>query len=152
MLKVEQALTDRLPWLEKHPRILRPIAAMLERLAHEERFNDTLRTVAPATGFAFVERTLDHLRVSYRVDERERENIPVEGPLLVVANHPLGMTDALALISLIGSVRQDVRILGNDHFPRCRNWATCCCRWTCSARVPVRACAMCSARSRKARP
>ncbi|WP_250628027.1 lysophospholipid acyltransferase family protein [Pinirhizobacter soli] len=114
MLKVEQALTDRLPWLEKHPRILRPIAAMLERLAHEERFNHTLRTVAPATGFAFVERTLDHLHVSYRVDERERENIPVEGPLLVVANHPLGMTDALALISLIGSVRQDVRILGND--------------------------------------
>jgi small neutral amino acid transporter SnatA (MarC family) len=31
-----------------------------------------------------------------------------------VANHPLGMLDAMALMDLIGSVRGDVRILGND--------------------------------------
>lgn len=32
----------------------------------------------------------------------------------MVANHPLGMQDALALLQLIGSVRLDVSILGND--------------------------------------
>ena len=51
---------------------------------------------------------------SYHINPRERENIPVDGPLLVVANHPLGMLDALALLQLIGSVRRDVRMLGND--------------------------------------
>lgn len=57
---------------------------------------------------------LDLLGTSYYVNPRERENIPVDGGLLVVANHPLGMQDALALLQLIGSVRSDVRILGND--------------------------------------
>ena len=65
-------------------------------------------------GFDFVERVLDVLGTSYSLNPREREHIPVDGPLLVVANHPLGMKDALALLQLIGSVRRDVRILGND--------------------------------------
>ncbi|MGP1666535.1 MAG: 1-acyl-sn-glycerol-3-phosphate acyltransferase, partial [Rhodanobacter sp.] len=54
------------------------------------------------------------LGTSYYLDPRERENIPLDGPLLVVANHPLGMQDALALLHLVGSVRRDVRMLGND--------------------------------------
>src|SRR5690625_550567 len=33
---------------------------------------------------------------------------------MVVANHPLVMLDALALLRLVGSVRRDVRVLGND--------------------------------------
>ena len=54
------------------------------------------------------------LGTSYHVNPREREHIPrLDGPLLVVANHPLGMQDALALLQLIGSVRRDVRFLGN---------------------------------------
>jgi putative hemolysin len=114
MLSIEQALTDRIPWLAQHPRIRRPVANMLEKLAHETRFNHTLDQVAPAEGFDFCERMLDYLGVSCQVTERERENIPVEGPLIVVANHPLGMVDAIALLQLIGTVRQDVRILGND--------------------------------------
>ncbi|MBB3229062.1 putative hemolysin [Luteibacter sp. Sphag1AF] len=114
MLSIEQALTDRIPWLAQHPRIRKPVAGMLEKLAHETRFNATLDHAGHAQGFDFCERTLDYLGVSCRVTERERENIPVEGPLIVVANHPLGMVDAIALLQLIGSVRRDVRILGND--------------------------------------
>jgi putative hemolysin len=34
--------------------------------------------------------------------------------LLVVANHPSGALDALALLHLVGSVRRDVRIVAND--------------------------------------
>lgn len=114
MLSVEQTLVERLPWLAQHPRIRRQVASMLGRLADEQGFNRTLDAVGAAEGFDFVERGLDVLGVSYRAVAREKEHIPVEGPLLVVANHPLGMVDALTLLNLIGSVRQDVRILGND--------------------------------------
>lgn len=114
MLSVEQTLNERLPWLAQHPGLLRPIAGMLGRLADEEGFNRTLDRIGEAEGFDFVERALDILGVSYYVNPRERENIPVEGGVLVVANHPLGMLDALALLQLVGSVRDDVKILGND--------------------------------------
>ena len=114
MLSIEQTLTARLPWLALHPRIRRPVADMLGRLADEDGFNRVLDKVGAAEGFDFVERVLDLLGTSYYVNPRERENIPVDGGLLVVANHPLGMQDALAMLQLIGSVRSDVRILGND--------------------------------------
>lgn len=114
MLSIEQSLTDRLPWLANHPRIRRPMAGVLGRLADEEGFNRVLASAGALQGFDFVERVLDVLGTSHHVHARERENIPVDGPLLVVANHPLGMQDALALLQLIGSVRSDVRVLGND--------------------------------------
>ncbi|HEY2623740.1 MAG TPA: lysophospholipid acyltransferase family protein [Dyella sp.] len=114
MLSVEQTLTERLPWLAQHPLIRRPVAGMLGRLADQNGFNRTLDAIGEAEGFDCVERVLEILGVSYFVNPRERENIPVEGGVLIVANHPVGMMDALTLLQLVGSVRSDVRILAND--------------------------------------
>ncbi|MGC1549665.1 MAG: lysophospholipid acyltransferase family protein [Rhodanobacter sp.] len=114
MLSVEQSLTERMPWLAQHPKIRRPVAGMLGRLADETGFNRVLERVGDIEGFSFVERALEVLDASYHVNLREREHIPTEGGVLVVANHPLGMVDALALLQLVGSVRRDVRILGNN--------------------------------------
>ncbi len=114
MLSVDKSLIERLPWLAQHPNVRRPVAGMLGRLADEAGFNKVLEAVRGLEGHAFAERTLEVLGASYHVNPRERENIPAEGPVLAVANHPLGMLDAIALLHLIGSVREDVRILGND--------------------------------------
>ncbi|GAB2557773.1 bifunctional ornithine lipid synthase OlsF [Rhodanobacter koreensis] len=114
MLSIEQSLVERLPWLAQYPAIRRPVAGMLGRLADQDGFNRVLDLVGAVEGFDFVEQVLDVLGTSYHINLREREHIPLDGPLLVVANHPLGMQDALALLQLIGSVRTDVRILGND--------------------------------------
>jgi len=114
MLHVEQTLTERLPWLAQHPMIRKPVAGMLGRLADEAGFNRVLDRLANTKGLDFAEQVLDLLGCSYHVVQREREHIPVEGGVLIVANHPLGMLDAMALLDLVGSVRKDVRILGND--------------------------------------
>lgn len=113
MLRIEQTLTEQLPWLNQHPGIRRPVTELLSRLADEEGFKRVLNQTGALEGLDFVERTLDLLGTRYILDPREREHIPVEGPLLVVANHPLGMQDALVLLQMIGSVRPDVRILAN---------------------------------------
>ena len=114
MLSIERSLVDRLPWLAQYPRIRRPMAGMLGRLADEDGFNRVLDRVGAAEGFDFVDRVLDVLGTSHRINPGDLENIPAEGPLLVVANHPLGMQDALAVLQVVGSVRRDVRVLGND--------------------------------------
>src|ERR1700743_1878626 len=137
MLSIDQTLAERLPWLGQHPLIRKPLVGMLEKLAHESRFNQTLDHAGTALCFHFCRRPLDYLGVSCRITERERENIPVEGPLLVVANHPLGMGDAIALLQMIGSVgraaarpvaparggvRQGRRLEDAWHLPQHRSW------------------------------
>ena len=48
------------------------------------------------------------------MDQVERERLPQAGRVVIVANHPLGAVDSLALLAFVGSVRRDVRILAND--------------------------------------
>ncbi|MGY3040944.1 hypothetical protein ACVWWQ_002575 [Rhodanobacter sp. TND4EL1] len=85
MLSIEQSLVERLPWLAQYPALRRPMSGMLERLADEDGFNRVLRRVGTAEGFDFVERVLDVLGTSYHLNLREREHIPLDGPLLVEA-------------------------------------------------------------------
>ena len=116
MISVERSFFDKFPRLAagRARAFSQPVVELLRKIACEERINRTLARFDASSGFDFVERVLDELAVSYRVANTDRDNIPSEGPLVVVANHPLGALDALALLHLIGSVRRDVRILGND--------------------------------------
>ncbi|GAB1408717.1 lysophospholipid acyltransferase family protein [Thermomonas brevis] len=65
-------------------------------------------------GFAFVAAALQFLGTRYRIDDAALARIPAQGKLLIVANHPSGALDALALLDAVGQVRSDVRIVAND--------------------------------------
>lgn len=116
MISVERIFHERFPRLaEGRPRELaRPVVELLRRVACEERINAFLAETKGLVGFAFVERAIELLQLRYSVANTDRENIPVEGRVVIVANHPLGALDALALIHLVGSVRRDVKVLAND--------------------------------------
>ena len=64
-------------------------------------------------GHLLVGQALEYLDIRYAVDQVEKTYIPASGRCIVVANHPAGIVDALALLHLVGSVRGDVRILAN---------------------------------------
>ncbi|GAA0721927.1 lysophospholipid acyltransferase family protein [Dokdonella soli] len=116
MISVERSFYEKFPRFAdgKARSFAQPVVGLLRRITCEERINAILAESAPLTGFAFVERVLDLLKISYSVANTDRENIPVEGRVVIVANHPLGALDALALIHLVGSVRRDVKVLAND--------------------------------------
>ncbi|MFZ5635036.1 MAG: GNAT family N-acyltransferase [Pseudomonadota bacterium] len=81
------------------------------RLAEIEAF---LERNADLRDFDFLEAALAYLGVDYRVEERTLATLPANGRLLIVANHPCGGLDAMALLHAVGRVRRDVRIVAND--------------------------------------
>ena len=115
MLQLEQVLESRFPEFAPRPEILaRPMLALMKRIAREDDANAFLAQCEGLEGFEFVDRMLEWFNFSYKVVGREIENIPAEGRVVIVANHPLGLLDGVALLKLVGEVRRDVRIVAND--------------------------------------
>lgn len=56
---------------------------------------------------------LREIKVSVDVDSKSISNIPAEGPVIVICNHPTGIVDGIVMIHAITQVRQDVKVLGN---------------------------------------
>ncbi len=65
--------------------------------------------------FSFIDKVLDKLDINYSPVEDHKKSIPAAGPLIVVANHPFGGIDGLALASILSGVRKDIRILANHY-------------------------------------
>lgn len=61
----------------------------------------------------FCDRALEALGVTVRITHGEAGRIPREGPVVLVANHPMGGVDGLAMLSIMQRVRSDGRMVGN---------------------------------------
>lgn len=62
---------------------------------------------------AFVRYALNALQIDYRVNAGNLDDVPASGPLLVLANHPYGAAEGLAIADLLLQRRGDVRFLAN---------------------------------------
>ena len=94
------------------PRCARPLARLLDgatSLASLQRMYGLV-----AAGDDFPARALQTLQIGVACAGGDLERIPVEGPLLIVANHPHGAADGLALLMAIRKIRTDVKLLGNE--------------------------------------
>jgi putative hemolysin len=116
MLAIERQIAERFPLWFTGPRarISQPLLRGLTRFTKLDEAGQFLAENSHLTGFAFVEAALGHLDIRYTVDQVERERIPQTGRVLIVANHPSGAIDALALLHFVGSIRRDVKIIAND--------------------------------------
>lgn len=73
-----------------------------------------------AAGEDFWNVMVDRYGLSLKVIGGSLDNIPKDGPLVVIANHPYGILDGLMMGHILANVRGDFRILANSVFRRAR--------------------------------
>lgn len=116
MQELEQRLQQRYPdWFHgRRGQLARPLLRSVGRWSRLDRIEAFLRRNANVRGFDFVAAGLEFIEGRYHVDPAALARIPATGRLLIVANHPSGALDALALLDAVGRIRRDVRIVAND--------------------------------------
>jgi len=99
---------------KKNGAIYKATAKLLKKILHQNEINGFINTNRHLEGFEFNDAVLDHFDFSFSVSNRDRARIPDQGRLLIVANHPIGSLDGLALLKLISEIRSDVKIVANS--------------------------------------
>ncbi|WP_298912648.1 lysophospholipid acyltransferase family protein [uncultured Roseobacter sp.] len=69
-----------------------------------------------AAGRDFFEVMLDRYGLSLEIASGRLADIPRQGPLIVIANHPYGILDGLVMGHILSGIRGDFRIVANSVF------------------------------------
>jgi len=110
LINVEKVICEKSPRLaDKIPQF---IYNYLKRIIHQDSLNDAIRRFNDQKGLDFVNSILGFMGVN--ITYEGLENIPAEGRYIIASNHPLGGLDGLALMKVVGLVRQDIVFPVND--------------------------------------
>jgi putative hemolysin len=107
---VDTLILERAPKLAASPvwPVVRPLLYGLLDYGKARRMADAL---APMSGQAALDYMSDLLRV--RVSVRGLERVPKAGRLVVIANHPTGIADGVAVYDALKAVRPDICFYAN---------------------------------------
>ncbi|MBP0483434.1 lysophospholipid acyltransferase family protein [Sagittula salina] len=105
--KVSYANTFTNPWKANTIRAMEWVTGKLPLLRLVRRFE----ALGYVEGQAFWGQALDVMGIELQTPLDQIANIPQDGPVIVVANHPHGLVDGMVLAELIGRVRTDYKIL-----------------------------------------
>lgn len=115
MFSIENVIRTQYPSLaEKNEKFLKPIVAFLRTLFHESEVQQFEQRYQYLSGIDFVEQVLDYFDFTYSVSERDTVKIPPYGKVVIVANHPIGTLDGLALLKMVHKIRPDVKVVANQ--------------------------------------
>ena len=87
-----------------------PLVGLFHRFGGIRKLNSAYGRIAHLPAADFIDEVFNQLGVRLEWQEEDWAKIPVEGPFVVVSNHPFGVLDALALIRSIQKVRPDFKL------------------------------------------
>ena len=115
MIDVQQAITDKFPSFSERPELIRKTTLnFLKKITHESEINAFLKENSDLNGVDFIEAVFEYFNFTYSASLKDKQNIPSQGRVVIIANHPIGSLDGLALLRQILEVRPDVKIVAND--------------------------------------
>jgi putative hemolysin len=101
---------------KKNPRLARWIPGivfwLIARLVKEKEMNAAMSRIGEFEGIDFCRGVIDELGMDLKTSGLE--NVPKEGGVILVANHPLGGPDGIALMLAVSRMRSDMVFLVND--------------------------------------
>ena len=101
---------------EKNPKVYQFTPTIflkkLRSIIHQEEINEILHKLEGKRGLEFIEKGLDLIKVSSTTNGFEE--LPKNGGVVIVANHPLGGLDGVTLMKEIGKIRRDIKFIVND--------------------------------------
>ncbi|MBS1647542.1 MAG: glycerol acyltransferase [Bacteroidetes bacterium] len=115
---IEQIIKEKNAFLYRF--LPRFILRYLKRKLHEKEINECIDLNKNKVGLAFNEACLQYVQANISCQNIER--LPVSGGVIVVANHPLGGIDGMALIQAVATVRKDVQATVNDILTYLKNF------------------------------
>ncbi len=122
-IDIEQLATRSAPdFFASIPSWLRTIVIrFIRKIVHLDEVEAILRRQYDYQGLDFIDRVFEELDFSFVCPSDDLMRIPSRGRLLCVSNHPLGGLDGLILLRVLGSIRQDIRIVASDVLLSIRN-------------------------------
>jgi putative hemolysin len=108
---VDELLEERCRWLHSHPLMWRLVKRLLYPLAQI----DETKLIVDLMGTASCDEILSFLASELRLDVHRKHlhHLPSTGPCIIVANHPTGMVDGLAIHLALKGARDDIAIFSN---------------------------------------
>ncbi|WP_439102373.1 lysophospholipid acyltransferase family protein [Congregibacter sp.] len=97
------------PWLTR--RCIASLEVLLGRRRIEAIYQELKRT--PFHQTTFFRQALDAINVQVDMDTTRLWDVPKNGPLVILANHPFGIVDGLILCDIAAQLRSDFRIMLN---------------------------------------
>lgn len=68
----------------------------------------------------FLDSALKHVKVNYKIPDKDLKRIPAQGAFITISNHPLGLIDGMILMNTLIKNRPDYKVLGNFLLERFR--------------------------------
>jgi len=115
MFSIESVINTQYPVLaSNHKKFLRLATAFLRTLFHESEVQQFEQRYGHLSGMDFIEQVLEYFDFTYSISARDQEKIPTHGKIVIVANHPIGTLDGLALLKMVHKIRPDVKVVANQ--------------------------------------
>ena len=108
---VDQMIEERAQKLRQRPRLWRLIRRLLYPILGYQRARSMTASLAPLRGSDVFEWLSETLQL--RLTVHGLEHLPIDGAVVVVANHPAGIADGIAVWDALKERRQDVSFFAN---------------------------------------
>jgi putative hemolysin len=114
-VSVENYMLHHYPKIETFPAVAKKVLfSTMKKVFHENEINDFMEVNEHKDTFSYIEAIVDYFDVSIGLKSNELTRSPAYGRTVIIANHPLGVLDAMALVHLLKDVRKDIKIVANS--------------------------------------